>query len=344
MVATIYFGMDVQKTGTLREFLNWIGLRNFDQIQQYIPEYSSAALSIPAKVMMALSARLVVIEIINIFLLIMVTFIWFEILWEFVDAKPSRYPMEYEREQSRVNAAFESDHEQLPRNGKPNHQIEEITSTTSSQSTQLENGLSNKFNRSISAYTNPNFDQEIDEAVERRFKNYQAITPEERSTASRAQSVERQISQRKTPPKEPRPDYQVDASPVKIPPPDYPESEPESLQAGRKPVVRTGSHVQTLRQTFEQTAVPERPPNLMDRERSKSPTGEKEVSRNSSFVSGRPELRNQLPWSYFQKGEETSKKFFVHPITGERMSRPVMPEQEPLPESANENDEGKSHF
>jgi len=342
IVAVIFFGIDLQNAKTIEEFMEWIGLENFGVVIPYIPQTIQNARTLPSIIMIFLTARLVIIEVFNIFFLLMVMFIWFEILGEFVSGpKPSRpYSLAYEEEQSRVNPAFEPD---LPNNIKPEApRSQEINLNTQ----KVENGQRNRLNRNLSAYENPNFEQVVDEDVERRLQKFQEITPgknppgqnryTKNQAGSRAQSVEKNRVQ-KSPPKEPRPDYGVSEPTTPIPAPDYDSD--DDIQPRRNEVIRTGSHVQAMKQTFE-AANADRAPRIVERERSKSP--EANVQRSSSFMN-QPELRNQLPWSYFKGEDSGPKKFFVHPITGERVARSFH-EAEPVPEASNESDEAKSRF
>lgn len=229
-----------------------------------------------------ITSRLVLFFIFNVWFLLIITSIWYEINGEINKKQKSQRPLD-NRVLEQTNFAYEPEIvTNDPKVADPNH----VT-----------------FARSVSSYHNPEFDHELDEAVERRFQNYQVNTPT-----------------------------------TYIPPIDYPTDKPKEIDHER------GHHVQNLRLSLEQSIENMPPPNhkiynVPDVEKelkSFSPSPDpiqarrdgQPVSRNSSFsTTGPPELRSQLPWSYFKSQDnpsQLSKNMLLHTKVSEE--EPTVPE------------------
>lgn len=215
----------------------------------------------------------------NLWFLLVIIGIWFEILKEF--GKKSRQSSFRAQVIQNSNAAkdnhgYESENESIP---------------TPPTAVHKQNPLNNDYVRSVSAYQTPAFDNELDEAVERRLKNYQMT-----STII------------------PPVDYNTEEKHVETPPEDESQKHVKDLRLS----------LQKSLDTQTPTAVPLYASADRDREelalRSVSPTPAKEqpVSRSNSFNTVQPELRGQLPWSYFKRDEP--------PAVPKKPSLPIVPE------------------
>lgn len=70
---------DVQNTGTVRGFLEFLELINIDQVVEILPDYSADIFRLPSFLMMIVAARLFVFPVINAWFSIILATIWCEI-------------------------------------------------------------------------------------------------------------------------------------------------------------------------------------------------------------------------------------------------------------------------
>lgn len=286
IVASYFYYTDTKNTNSLLQFLDWLEISNAQAVRDEIAKYGDINqnfTSIPSIVMGLITSRLVLFFLFNVWFLLIITAIWYEINGEINKKQKSQRPID-NRVLEQTNFAYEPEIVTVdPKAGDPNH----VT-----------------FARSVSSYHNPEFDQELDDAVERRFQN-----------------------------------YQINTQSTYIPPIDYPTD-----KASKEIENERGHHVQNLRLSLEQSIGNMPPPdqkiyNIPDVEKelkSFSPSPDpipakrdgQPVSRNSSFsTTGRPELRNQLPWSYFPSQDnqtQLSKNMLLHTKLNEE--EPTVPE------------------
>lgn len=286
--------------------------------------------------MIAFTCRLAIIEVINIWLLLLVAYIYFEILSEFIDDGPTRF--DYERHKAMVNRAFIQDDDTVSEvNQNGNHfrldthlrQATLIRSPNNNNVHERSNGNAPEpITRSVSEYQHQ-YKDELDESVERRLKNYQVVGLSALSPSSEKTKPDYQI-------REPRRDNRKQsngvelrpksAHPVLTPPPRDPEPDYDLTPAG--------SHVASIRESLqraaERSSSNEREVHLLNHV--PEPNVDNQVGRSSSFLTNRPELRNQLPWSYFKADDNTApKRSFVNPITGQPVNLDRSQSKSPTP-------------
>lgn len=73
---------DVLNTGSVLKFLKYLEVTNFEQLLDYLPDYSTHYTRIPGLIMMIVSLRLVIIFFANIWFLVILFIIYIEVTSE----------------------------------------------------------------------------------------------------------------------------------------------------------------------------------------------------------------------------------------------------------------------
>lgn len=331
VVASIFFAIDIRSADTWPELLQWIGVQNVEQIVPLFSDWSTPS-TLPVWIMLAYSSRFVFIEMINIWFLLVVAFIYFEILSEFIDEAPTHF--DYAQHKAKENRAFEVDDSISEANNSGNHfrldPTPKLASHLNNQRNERENGgVHRPYARSVSNYQQPDLD--VDEAVERRLKNYQVVGLATLSPTSDSTKPDFQIRERHVNHAQRNSEYPQRATSSKpvIPKPVSVVPYPRDPVPDYDDHHHDGPHVRELRESLQRQSI------TTDRE-SVSVVAQKEdpsVARSSSFMN-RPELRNQMPWSYIKAEEGNAvapKRAFVNPITGQPVNLERSRSRSPAP-------------
>jgi hypothetical protein len=148
IVASYFYYTDINNTSSLLSFLNWLEITNAQDVRDEIEkngDINQIYTSIPSIVMGLITSRLVLFFLFNVWFLLIITAIWYEINGEINKKQKNQRPID-NRVLEQTNFAYEPEIVTGDPNkaGDPNH----VT-----------------FARSVSSYHNPEFDQELDDAV-----------------------------------------------------------------------------------------------------------------------------------------------------------------------------------